>query len=542
MPDYYSSLSAGREGKWLRPATTRRYLHPPKSERMFTLWAEGKLVFGENERCVDWRSYPALTSSVLWPVFGKHGESIDFRRTENILPEDGTPIHAVENRFAGFSFHMEAFCDTARSTTCFIRITLTNTAPWRAKSDFGLLVRTGKEKQLVFGSPDEYVSYRPEVSAFRQAAPTFTLKDGALRDGEVFLTFASALPASFHEEEGCLWFDLDLDAKESAEIILSFGKGEIRPFDYDAEREKTAAFWKGELARVNRLPETLESDPSMKRMILNLTVQLLQCHCYMLNENTLLSRQGGLQRLIWPWEAMPVLEALGRIGDFADYIEPVLSGYFDDMQQPDGEILAIGEGWASVTSSALYSLAVYCRQKGDTAYWQRYRDKALLTLRWIRDKRSQSSRSEDMYPGLFPIMRGNDSPRILQHWTCTDSFAVMSLRALSDTMDFFGDPEADIVRAEYEDYKSAIRGIFINAWESCEDKTRFRTPLLPSGDDSAFLNNHFFYLHQATPVWAADFDVPKEAVDSMRAHFLRIGMIKNGLHARMPYADGNTHI
>ena len=42
---------------WLRPKTTRRYLHPPKAERMYTLWAEGKLILGEIDRCIDWRSY-----------------------------------------------------------------------------------------------------------------------------------------------------------------------------------------------------------------------------------------------------------------------------------------------------------------------------------------------------------------------------------------------------------------------------------------------------------------------------------------------------
>ena len=29
-----------------RPKTTKRYVHPPYSERMFTLWAEGKIIFG----------------------------------------------------------------------------------------------------------------------------------------------------------------------------------------------------------------------------------------------------------------------------------------------------------------------------------------------------------------------------------------------------------------------------------------------------------------------------------------------------------------
>ena len=34
---------------WQKPITTRRYLQPPKSEKFYTLWAEGKLVFGDIE-------------------------------------------------------------------------------------------------------------------------------------------------------------------------------------------------------------------------------------------------------------------------------------------------------------------------------------------------------------------------------------------------------------------------------------------------------------------------------------------------------------
>ena len=56
---------------WLRPKTTRRYLHPPKAERLYTLWAEGKLILGEVNRCIDWRSYRWLDCHGLWLVQGE---------------------------------------------------------------------------------------------------------------------------------------------------------------------------------------------------------------------------------------------------------------------------------------------------------------------------------------------------------------------------------------------------------------------------------------------------------------------------------------
>ena len=42
---------------WQRPKTTRRYLHPPKSERMYTLWREGKIIFSEVEVALE-AKYP----------------------------------------------------------------------------------------------------------------------------------------------------------------------------------------------------------------------------------------------------------------------------------------------------------------------------------------------------------------------------------------------------------------------------------------------------------------------------------------------------
>ena len=31
--------------EWQRAKTTRRYIHPPKAERMYTLWADGKIIY-----------------------------------------------------------------------------------------------------------------------------------------------------------------------------------------------------------------------------------------------------------------------------------------------------------------------------------------------------------------------------------------------------------------------------------------------------------------------------------------------------------------
>ena len=67
---------------WLKPITTRRYLQPPKCEKFYTLWAEGKLVFGDIEAADEREDlYNDYVSAGLWFVrFNIHGE-LDFHNT-----------------------------------------------------------------------------------------------------------------------------------------------------------------------------------------------------------------------------------------------------------------------------------------------------------------------------------------------------------------------------------------------------------------------------------------------------------------------------
>ena len=69
---------------WERPQTTRRYLHPPKAERMFTLWREGKLIYGDVEHVTDndGKHYHELTCSGIWLTYSKYAQMFDFRNVE----------------------------------------------------------------------------------------------------------------------------------------------------------------------------------------------------------------------------------------------------------------------------------------------------------------------------------------------------------------------------------------------------------------------------------------------------------------------------
>ena len=64
---------------WQRQKNTVTYLHPPKSERIITLYREGKVMLGEVtlEKDNTVPSYYELISSGIWPVFGKKALSAE---------------------------------------------------------------------------------------------------------------------------------------------------------------------------------------------------------------------------------------------------------------------------------------------------------------------------------------------------------------------------------------------------------------------------------------------------------------------------------
>ncbi len=534
MLDFDKTVSDGIEGNWERAKTTRRYLHPSKAERMFTLWREGKIIMGEVVRGKDYRDYSDLDCSGIWLVGTKYVRSFDPRTAKLGMQEDGTPIHSIIHQSAGFEITLEAFCDCVRKPTCFIKINVKNTAPYTATQQIGLLVRSGKEKQLVYGSPDEYCTYMPDVAEFKYTKKTFEYKDGILSDGDVFIKPLCDSSVEFDEEQGVLWMFTTLKSGESIDYTFAFGKGEVKAYDYDVERENTQKYWKTQLARITHSFK----NPDIDRMVKNLTVQILQCLCHYVNGDFLVLRQGGLQRLIWPWEAMPALEALGYIGDFDDEIKAVLSAYFDVLWKDDGEIENIGENWASVTSSCLYSLSTYCIQKNDADLWKKYHDKAMKTYEWICEKRRESKGIEGAIEGLFPPMRGSDWPELFQHWTNTDCSAYSAMSTFGEAAKKFADVRADEIEKEAADYKKLMADRLI----AYLDNGGKRVPLLLEGDDRDILATFYPYLNSGAPLSFMTEELGRERIEGIFEYYKKVGICKNGLTGRFPYKDGNTHV
>ena len=72
---------------WEQPSTTRRYLHPPMVNCMYTFWNDGKIMRGENRHRQDWKiGFHELMADVMWVFHVEDEKPFDFKASENRLP------------------------------------------------------------------------------------------------------------------------------------------------------------------------------------------------------------------------------------------------------------------------------------------------------------------------------------------------------------------------------------------------------------------------------------------------------------------------
>lgn len=507
--------------QWQKPNTTRTYLHPPKSERMVTLWREGKLMLGQVELDPGPTvpQYTQVVSFGIWPVYGQQ-QAADFKTAEFAVRDDGAPIHKVTNAFGCLQVSMEAFCDTERKTSAYAVFTVSN--PSEKPERFGLLVRTGLECKLIFDAPDVYKSYAPDVQVWKDTPATWKQDGDLLRDGEAFLkVFAENW--SFDEAAGMVWLTVQPGQARTLSVVL--GMGQVPENGYALQREKTVAFYEKELSRLAPLPDTMNVP-----MAKNLIVQLLQCFAAPVGMDLLMCRQGGLQRRIWPLEAMYALEALDRLGEFDDYIEPVIDLYFRVMQEKTGEVVPLGLYWAMATAVSIYSFADHAIRK-DKTFYDKYRDRVMAGFDFIKNTRVKEPAEPGVVPGLFPPKRSCDAVNVLQAWTLTDTHNVIGLLRLAEAAKQYGDPRAAEIAEEYTDYRKAIQGCFDRAKTQAGENGPIEiTNYVPGtgGDETT----HPFAPHDA--IVAAVLELGEEDVRRILLSLEAKGSHHEGLYKRMP--------
>lgn len=509
--------------EWQRPKTTRRYLHPPKAERMFTLWREGKIMFGEIEAPVN-KPYGDIISQGVW--FTLNGEQLDFKKADNLMREDGIPVHGLRFSSGYISLELESFCSFERKPTCYIKATLKNSGKSEDKCRLGFMLRRGVEQVLVFDAPDVYVSYVPDIEVWKSLPESFVKDGNSYRDGDIFLT----ADGDFEYNGGEYSAEVGLASGDSAEFLFSLGKGEIPDFDYEAEREETVAAWMHELSRINKLPKLGAENEKTVRC---LAVQLMQCFCHTTSTEELYARQGGLQREVWPMEAMTVLESLSRIGDFADYIEPVLDTYFTLFKTDSGEMKPFGCGWAMVTANILYSFANYSLQK-DEKFYKKYADEAYRSFLWIKDTRVKEDGIDEAgyreAKGLFPSMQCSDDPLKFQAWSFTDVYNLIGLSELSLAAEKHGDRRAEEIRAEHADYLATIKREWAD-YIAGNDSDELKVPYSPAVPDEVIYPNYEFGPFVCTFIDGVD--VPLSDFERIENYYSRRGVFREGLYYRM---------
>jgi len=517
---------------WQRARTTRLYIQPPKSERFYTMWREGKICFGENENPIT--DYLAQVSSAIWFVDGD-GEQLDFRTAEYVMQPDGIPVHGLVNSVEGLQVELETFATCERLSTGYVKLTLTNQRDVAVKEKFGFVLRTGLEKKLLFDAPDNYGFYAPKLDYWMDIPATWKQEGGTFRDGDRRIKTCGDLHFQLDESTGFAFTEFELAPGESRETVFAYNIGEFTFGDYDAECEKVMCFWEKELARINKLPQKIADDPEKVRLIKNLVVHILQCFCYSKGNDYLLSRQGGLQRQIWTGEADAVLAALPKIGDFDEYVEAAIDTYFTVFWTQTGEVVPFGIWWAMQTGNVLYSFSKYAMERGKE-YFQKYYEKAVKSFRWMCATRASTVASDKVVAGLYPPLSSCDDELVFQNWNTTDSSNINSLRAFLAVCQQFNDPLAKEVQAELDDYVSVLQKYWKQRVAQNADSEELPQYYAPIGENAPYEKKFIFAASAWNLINTLDVDVAE--CEKFIKYLENRDLKKGGLYNKMPGVMG----
>lgn len=456
--------------EWKRPFTNKRYLHPPFAENMFTMWPDMMVICGDIVEIT--RGYDSAGYRIL---VGEKQQAPDFKQVEYFTREDGAPIHRIRQNLGDYTIEMEGLCSIERIPTSFVRISLINHTTKEVKDEIAILPRTGKEYYMRGTEVDGYAQYNTNVHNWGYLSGTWHPEElgntTVLTDGSysmlVKYTEKQCNLAWQGAQKGLDWYrrhvlkiDFTLAPGEKKDIFCGFGHGMVLDFDYETEKKKALAFWNEELKRIKLYPGGTQYKP----MINNLVMHLLQMFCYPVGKSYCLPRQGGIQRVIWPVEAVEFLMALDRIGDFYDYTQKAYETFFFTLQCKEGEDRGgvqnlSGQRWGSITGGSCFGCARHLLYRKDKAVFERFREPLLLAFEWMERQRDKTRDGAYEGVGIFPPMKSCDWPDIGQSWGLTDGTNLLGYRYLAEAFAYFEDPKAEQIQAAYEEYMQCMKTI-----------------------------------------------------------------------------------
>lgn len=511
---------------FVRPETTRRYLHPPLSENVSVFLREGKITFGDVIHRDDWRSVSYYAGKQpahgIWLVHGSGDEAYDFKRAVLSKDPDGVPVHSQTWREGDLEVSLAACSPFGRKSTVHGRLVLTNRGKKAVSEKFGFMLRSGPENKMIFMAPDIYRIYAPAVSGWLALPSTFAdAGRGVFTADGRFVSFTEAL--AWDAKTGTARFTVELAPGASREIGFSLGKGAAVKPDFANAATDARKDWMALLARArNRTP-----------FVRSQIVQILQCFCHPTEGDFVLPRQGGLQRFVWPGETVHVAEALDRLG-YGDYTRMAVD-FLMRFAKPEGNIGPFGNGWAGDTAYSIATFARHCILTDDADCWRRHRDVAMRGFEWIKATRaSTASGGEGIVAGLFPPLKSTDSKKRFQHWGMTDLVNETALKTLWEAAEKFGDARSGDVKAEWRAYRDVIEKVLGRWREFSAGKDTFFIPLAPDGkNEEQFLADNFFYLHPGA--FAEGGYLTEDEMLRLRKWLIRKGIAdEGGLYQRHP--------
>ncbi|MBR4654973.1 MAG: family 10 glycosylhydrolase [Kiritimatiellae bacterium] len=515
------------EPKWERPKTTRRYLHGPEAERLLTFWREGKIMFGEVVHSHDWSlHYTKQRAHGAWLVHGSDDMPFNFSNAVLSVRSDGIPLHSQKWREGSIEVELAACAPFGRKPTAFGRVTVSNRGKAPISEKIGFFVREGLECKLITGSPDIYNIFNPKVEPWRELAPGGWEKRGsALFLNDRFVAFGE--PFSWDAEKGIARLELSLKPGESRSFEFKVGRGGVPAMDYAAASAKTERDWRVELARL-KMPKAIASNPSRTALVRNLCAQMLQCFSRPTEGEFTLPRQGCLQRLVWPGDAIQFLAACDMLG-YGDYVGRAIDFYFTQCAKPNGEMGPFRNKWACDTACVLQSFSRHCIYTDDAACWAKHRDAACRAFRWI-----ESMRAPD---GLFPAMKSTDATVVARHWGMTDNLNLQGVEWYARAAEKFADPAAAEAKGVVADYRKVIRRLLDKAFAPQAGSDELTLPI-----DAGFAREDPMFEQRFMGSHPGDFAemgfLTEEEILRIGLRNIRRGLAHpNGLHGRIVSAD-----
>jgi len=513
---------------WGKPFTNKRYLHPPLAENVVTMWPSSMVLIGElpADDPQSWYEDPKFGSRYTCSlpsagvIFTLKAQELPFFRQRNrsnyrrylwdhdLMPykettyrtrKDGVPIHSFVKELDAVRFSEEAFCDSERVSTAYIRVTVENAFGLPQRVELGVLARSGHETLFTgCADPDGYDGYEPKREMWEELTP-FKMSDGFLTDGVYRLYFDASQPFVSGGADD-LDVVLELAPYEKRTFTFALTRSPNAPKAYETARRDALRFWKNELAKAQYIPDKNGVGP----LFWSLLAQELQMFARPRGKEYTVMRQGATQRYHWP-EAKEIIKALSHIGGYSDYIERGLDHYFNDLQEKDGDnagrIHYKYVPWNSRTAAALEMFASAVRSDG--GFFDKYIEQTMLGFRWMERERARSSSVAGATPGLFPPGVSTDNPFAqAQQWASADIPMLRGYAELLDVLRTRRSPYLAEVQAAYDDYFAALRGVFEKYAAEQSESEFLYLPRDPKNDPQleSGLNASDFFLYHMPPV------------------------------------------